>query len=132
MTLSVVFTSVRYHTGLGQFFGLQSFVNTSAGEVVEFHLLVVPMGWNWAVWIVQQMLEHLEPDGAGETTLRNLSPSPHWDESPVVKLLYIVNFAAFAGLSQVEAAESLTRMLGRLEAAGVVARAEFSSDAAGF
>ena len=45
-------------------------MKTSAGDVVEFHLLVVLMGWNWADWFVQQMLEHLLPDEAGETTLR--------------------------------------------------------------
>ena len=69
------------------------------GDVVEFHLLVAPMGWNWAVWFVQQMLEHLIPYEAGETTLRHLLPTPDWDVSPVVKLLYIDNFAALA-LSQ--------------------------------
>ena len=98
-----------------------------AGEVVEFHLLVVPMGWNCAVWFVQQMLEHLRPDEAGETTLRHLSPTPLWDFQ-VVKLFYIDKFAALA-LSQAEADESPARMLGRLETAGVVARAEPSSDA---
>ena len=46
----------------------------------------------------------------------------------MVKLLYIDNFAALA-LSQAETDESLTRMLRRLETAGVVARAEPSSDA---
>ena len=39
---------------------LQSCINTSAGAVVEFHLLVVPMRWNWAVlfnrcWNISQM-----------------------------------------------------------------------------
>ena len=62
---------------------------TSAGDVVEFHLLVVLMGWNSGVCFVQQMLEHLLPDEAGETTLRRLSPTPDSDASPVAKLLYV-------------------------------------------
>ena len=86
------------------------------------------MGWNWAVGFLQRMLEHLLPDEAGETTLRHLSPISHWDTSPVVKWLYIDNFAALA-LSQAEAEETLTRMLERLETAGVAARVEPSSDA---
>ena len=86
------------------------------------------MGWNWAVWFVQQMLEHLLPDEAGETTLRHLSPTLLGDDNPVVKLLCIVDFAAQA-LSQAEADESLTCMLGRSEAAGAVARVEPSTDA---
>ena len=98
--------------------------------MVEFRLLVVPMGWNWAVWFAQQLLEHLLPDEAGETTLRHLSPAPRWDDGPEVKLLYIDNFAALA-LSQAAADESLTRMLGRLETAGVVARANPIRCAAG-
>ena len=77
---------------------------------------MVPTGCNWAVWFVQQMFEHLLLDEAGETTL-----------SPGVGLLYIDNFAALA-LSQVEADDSLTRMLGRLETTCLVARAESSSD----
>ena len=60
------------------------------------------------------MLEHLLPDEAGETTLRHFSPTPHWCDSPVVKLLCIDNFAALAQ-SQVEADELLARVLGRLE-----------------
>ena len=80
--------------------------------------MVVSVGWNWAVWFLQQILEHLLPDEAGETILRHVSPTPHWDDSPVVKLLYFDNFAALA-LSQVEADESLARVLGRLETAGV-------------
>ena len=101
-------------------------MHASAGAVVKFHLLVVSMGWNWAVWFVQQMFEHLLPDEPGETTLRHFSPSPHWDTGPVVKLLHIDNLAALA-LSKAEADEALTRMLERLETAGVVARAEPSS-----
>ena len=81
------------------------------------------MGWTWAVWFVQQMLEHLLPDDAGESTLRHLSPNPLWDDSPMVKWLYIDNFAALA-LSQAEADESLARVLRRLETAGVVAMAK--------
>ena len=93
---------------LGQFFGLppiarkhlprwlQSHLGPSSGDVVEFHLWVVPMGWNWAVWFAQQMLEHVLPDEAGESKLRHLSPTPLWDDSPVVKWLYIDNFAALA------------------------------------
>ena len=81
----------------------------SVGDIVEFHLFVVPMGWNWAVCFVQQMLEHLLPDEAGETTLRHLSPTPLWDDNRVVKLLFFDNFAALA-LSQADANESLTRM----------------------
>ena len=134
------FHLLRLPHWLGQFFGLlpfarrqlprwlQSCVNTSTCDVVEFHFLVVPMAWNWAVWFVQQMLEHLLPNEAGEKTLRHLSPTPHWDDSPVVTLLYIDNFAAL-GLSQVEADESSTRMLERLEIAGAVVRVEPSTDA---
>ena len=55
---------------------LQSCANTSGGKVVEFHVLAVPMGWNRAVWFVQQMLEHLLPDEVGETNLRHLLPNP--------------------------------------------------------
>ena len=44
------------------------------------------------------------------TTLRHFSPTPDWDDSPVVKLLYTDNLAALA-LSQAEADESLARML---------------------
>ena len=73
-------------------------------------------------------MEQLLPDEAGETTLRHLSPTPLWDDNPVVKLLYIDNFAALA-LSQAEADESLTRMMGRLGAAGVVARVELPTGA---
>ena len=80
------FYQLRLPHWFGQFFGhlpiarkylprwLQSCIDTSADDVVEFHLLVVPMRWNWAVWFVQQMLEHLLPDEAGETTLRHLPP----------------------------------------------------------
>ena len=85
------------------------------------------MLWNW-VWFVQQVLEHLLPDEAGETTLRHLSPTQLWDDSPVVKLLHIDNFAALA-LSQAEADGPSARMLRRLQTAGVVARTEKSSDA---
>ena len=63
---------------------LQSRLDTSVGDIVEFHPLVVPMGWNWAVWFVQQMLEDLLPDEAGETALGHLSPTPLWDDSLVV------------------------------------------------
>ena len=86
------------------------------------------MCWIWAVWFVQQMLEHLLPDEVGETTLRHLSPTPHWDDGPVVKLLHIDNFVALA-LSQAKADESRARMLGRRETAAVAARVEPSSDA---
>ena len=72
--------------------------------------MLVPMGWNWAVWFVQQTLQHLFPGGA-EMTFHQ----PHTG--------MIDNFPALA-LSQVEADESLTRMLGRLETVGVVARVE--------
>ena len=70
------------------------------------------MGWNWAVWFVQQMLDHLWQDEAGETTLRHLSPTADWD-----------------ALSQTEADESLARMLRRLEAAEVMAREQPSTNA---
>ena len=97
MILSVVFTSFGFHTGLGQFLGLppiarkhlprwlQSRLGTSVGDVVELHLSVLPMGWNWAAWFAQQMLEHVLLDEAGETTL---SPTPLWDDNPVVKLFF--------------------------------------------
>ena len=94
---------------------------------VEFHLVVIPMGWTWAVWFAQQMSEQLLPDEADEANLRHLSPFTHLDDSPGVKLFYIDNFDALA-LSQAKADESLARMLGLLETAGVVARAEPSSD----
>ena len=32
------------------------------------------MDWNWAIWFVQKMLEHVFPDEAGETTLRQMNP----------------------------------------------------------
>ena len=72
--LSVVFFQLRQTHWLGQFFGLPSIperflprrlqirLNSSAGEVVEFHQLMVPVGWNWPVWLVQHMLEYLLPD----------------------------------------------------------------------
>ena len=74
VTLSVAFTKCGYQVGwLGQFFGLspiarrhlprwlQGRVDSPPSDVVEFHSVVVPMDWNWAVWFVQQMLEHLLP-----------------------------------------------------------------------
>ena len=125
----VFFTSCGYPTGWGSFSVFRQLRESIcrvgyrvawALEWVtlwEFHLLVVPMGWNWRVWFVQQMLEHLLLDEAGETTLRHLSPTPLWDVSPAL------------ALSQAEADESLACMLRRLETAGVVASAKPSSDA---
>ena len=88
---------------------LQNRVNASAREVVEFHLLVVPMGWNW---FVQQMLEHV--------VAKRLCDTSHQ--------LHIGQFCCVLALSQAED-ELLTRVLERLEIAGEVAMAEPSSDA---
>ena len=94
-------------------------LDTSVGDVVVFHLLVVPMGWNWAVCFVQQMLEQLFAGCSWRNDVETPVTNPSRDDNPVVKLPRVENFSALA-LAQAEADESLTRMLGRLEAAGRV------------
>ena len=80
-------------------------------------MLKVPMGWDWAVWFVQQMLEHLLPDEAGETTLRHLSP-------PQSTLLLRWTCRRSRQMNLKHACWDVWRLL-----PGVVARAEPSSDA---
>lgn len=93
----------------------------STGPPVAFQSRVIPMGWNWAVFLVQSAHLHmLKEVGTEHAWVCDKIPSPPLDQGKVLKVLYIDNLAAIA-LDEGHCDRVLSGMLEAFDRRGVVA-----------
>ena len=95
-----------------------------ADSVVTFLLTVVPMGWSWAVWMIQTTMEHLIGKSSDSVvSLALYQGAPKVDLTVDAQIIYIDNFASITVCSE-RSEQGLACMLARLEDAGVLAGPE--------
>ena len=90
---------------------------------MKFRLRVLPMGWSWAVWVMQNILEHLVgTEGPRTSQLAMHRPTPPISAEHSAQVLYIDNFAV-VGESAEAAEQEVQGMLDKLQVVGVAAAA---------
>ena len=91
-----------------------------AGREARFRMRAVPMGWNWAVFLVQQAHLHLLAEGARgpRRWLLDRRPAPEVGGGRPAAILYIDNFAA-VGTSAQQVNEDVFLMEKQLRSRGL-------------
>ena len=97
-------------------------LQVSVDDMLHFRMKVVPMGWNWAVWFMQQAMEHtiLARSFPEAPLVRQFRPSLPLDKVAVTRMIYIDNFAALS-LDQAKAKEAAAQMLESLTKRNIAA-----------
>lgn len=99
----------------------------SSSSVAAFRLKVVPMGWSWAAFLIQSVMEDVLAKDCPERLLRQHRPAAGQLGEESSRIIYIDNFASLSTSKQ-QAQDDLKDMLSRLAARSIQAVAEDDDD----